>query len=202
MAEKPPEADKLAEELSDIPAGELWRASARELGSTIKQIKKEAVSQRRRARRNRLAHFVLLGIIAFLSVVAPILVTYQTIPDSSTALQVLAVVATALTGVAATLQGTLRLHERYRHATLTALELDDLLANAIAELQNARTDEMDPFSELNMEMRRELNHILRADIEAEVTTAVKRDGPAQGSKAAVKQAATREGPAMTSHEYP
>jgi hypothetical protein len=61
---------------------------------------------------------------------------------------------------------------------------------------------MDPFSELNMEMRRELNHILRADIEAEVTTAVKRDGPAQGSKAAVKQAATREGPAMTSHEYP
>ena len=184
MTERPAEADKLADELVNIPAGELWRASARELGGTINEIKKEAAAQRRRARRNHLTHLVLLVITALLGVAAPILVTYQTVPGSSTALQVLAVIVTALISVAATLQAALRLHERYRRATLTALDLDDLLAQAIAELQNVRAEEMDPFSELNMETRRELNRILRTDIEAEATTLAKSDEAAQSGKAA------------------
>ncbi len=179
MTEKPAEADKLADELANIPAGELWRASARELGSTINEIKKESASQRRRAKRNHLTHLLLLVVTALLGVTAPVLVTYQTMPDSSTGLQVLAVIVTALTGVSAMLQAALRLHERYRRATLTALDLDDLLAHAIAELQNVRAEEMDPFSELNMETRRDLNRILRADIEAEATTVVKNGEAAQ-----------------------
>ncbi len=194
MTEKPSEVDQLADELANIPAGEFWRASARELGGTINEIKKEADAQRRRARGNHSIHLALLVITVLLGVVAPILVTYQASPDSSTALQVLAVIVTALTSVAATLQAALRLHERYRRATLTALDLDNLLAQALAELQNVRTDEMDPFSELNVGTRRELNRILRTDIEAEVTTVVKSDATAKSGKTAQSGQPQRKSP--------
>jgi hypothetical protein len=136
----------------------------------LDRVIKDEEAYRQRAAREKSFHWTFTAALAVFSVLAPILVTYQAQNKGFT---LAAIVVAGIVGAGTALQGTFKWGEQFRRTSLTALELGELSSSAKLRKQDVldTDDQVKVFQklyELNQEMAKAHQAIIRRHIEAEV----------------------------------